>query len=75
MNGSTVIGRLLGTAFVPQIGVFNIVIPCVSVCAILIFCMLVVRSVATTYTFAVLYGLFCGACEALSSTRVALAVN
>ena len=63
MNGATVIGRILGTVFVPQLGVFNVAITCVSICAILIFCTIVVKTVATTFMFAVLYGIFCGACE------------
>ncbi len=63
MNGATVLGRILGTAFIPQLGVFNVVIPCLVICAVLIFCLLVVKTVAATFTFAVLYGLFSGACE------------
>ncbi|KAF8916732.1 major facilitator superfamily domain-containing protein [Mucidula mucida] len=61
MNGATVLGRILGTAFIPQLGVFNVVIPCLVICAVLIFCLLVVKTVAATFTFAVLYGLFSGA--------------
>ncbi|KAK0435214.1 major facilitator superfamily domain-containing protein [Armillaria borealis] len=60
MNVFTVVGRIFWPAIVPWIGIYNVVIACVGICSILIFCSIAVKTVAATFTFAALYGLFAG---------------
>jgi hypothetical protein len=62
LNGASVVGRVVPNIFVERFGVFNVVVPCVAACAILIFSTLAVKSVAATLVFTVLYGFFSGAC-------------
>ncbi len=62
MNVFTVVGRICWPAIVPWIGIYNVVIACVGICSILIFCSIAVKTVAATFTFAVLYGSFAGGC-------------
>ncbi|KAJ3775372.1 major facilitator superfamily domain-containing protein [Lentinula raphanica] len=61
LNASTVIGRILFPMLVPMFGIFNIVIPSVFICVVLIFCELAVTSAGGYFTIAVLYGVFWGA--------------
>ncbi|KAK0192583.1 hypothetical protein F5146DRAFT_1102463 [Armillaria mellea] len=55
MNVFTVVGRVCWPAIVPWIGIYNVVIPCVGICSILIFCSIAVKTVAATFSFAALY--------------------
>ncbi|KAJ7595002.1 major facilitator superfamily domain-containing protein [Mycena floridula] len=61
LNGASMVGRILPNVFVRQVGVFNIIIPCVFACAICIFCIITVNNIATTMAFAIMYGIFSGA--------------
>ncbi|KAF9026849.1 MFS general substrate transporter [Hymenopellis radicata] len=61
LNGSTILGRICGTAFVRKLGVFNVVLVCVLGCTVLIFSALAIVGAVATFAFAVLYGLFGGA--------------
>ncbi|KAF5388780.1 hypothetical protein D9757_005673 [Collybiopsis confluens] len=61
MNASTVIGRIFFPMLVPKIGIFNMVIPCVFVCVLLIFSELAVTSAGGSFAVAVFYGIFFGA--------------
>ncbi|KAF9070883.1 major facilitator superfamily domain-containing protein [Rhodocollybia butyracea] len=61
LNAATVIGRIVFPLMVPVLGIFNVVIPCVIICAILIFCELAVASASGSFILAVLYGVFYGA--------------
>ncbi|KAE9408584.1 MFS general substrate transporter [Gymnopus androsaceus JB14] len=58
LNASTVIGRIFFPLLVPMTGIFNIVIPCVFICVVLIFCELAVTSAGVSFLVAVLYGHF-----------------
>lgn len=62
LNGASTVGRVLPTAFVRQLGVFNLVVFCLTMAAILVFCTLVVKDVVGTMIFAIMYGFFSGAC-------------
>ncbi|KAG7448594.1 uncharacterized protein BT62DRAFT_979560 [Guyanagaster necrorhizus] len=52
--------RIFWPAITPWIGIYNVVIPCVEICSILIFCSITVKSAVATFTFAALYGLLAG---------------
>jgi len=62
LNGSSVLGRIVPTLFVPRIGVFNVTIACIWIAVILVFCTLVVKNVAGTIIYAIMYGFFSGSC-------------
>ncbi|KAK0447182.1 major facilitator superfamily domain-containing protein [Armillaria borealis] len=61
LNAFTILGRVIPSLFVHRMGIYNFMIPCVTSCAILIYCTLTVKTVAATFTIAPLYGLFVGA--------------
>ncbi|KAK0224155.1 major facilitator superfamily domain-containing protein [Armillaria fumosa] len=61
LNAFTILGRVIPSLFVHRMGIYNFMIPCVTSCAILIYCTLTVKTVAATFTIALLYGLFVGA--------------
>ncbi|KAG6815891.1 hypothetical protein H0H87_010412 [Tephrocybe sp. NHM501043] len=61
LNGINTIGRVVPNIFVPRVGVFNVMIFCMTSLGILIFCMLLVRDIPGTVVFAILYGFFSGA--------------
>jgi hypothetical protein len=63
LNGGSAVGRVLPNMLASRIGVFNVVIPCVAISGILVFCSLAVKDVAGTVVFALLYGFFSGACK------------
>ncbi|TFK28333.1 MFS general substrate transporter [Coprinopsis marcescibilis] len=65
LNGASAFGRVIPNLFVYRFGAFNIVIPCVFVAAILVFCTLKVDNAAGTMVFAILYGFFSGAYASL----------
>ncbi|KIK68871.1 hypothetical protein GYMLUDRAFT_67575 [Collybiopsis luxurians FD-317 M1] len=70
LNASTVIGRILFPMLVPKVGIFNMVIPCVFICAVLIFSELAVTSASGSFIVAVLYGIFYGAYVGLFAPMV-----
>lgn len=63
MNAGSTAGRIVPNLFVYRFGVYNVIIPCVFIAAILVFCTLAVDTAVGTMVFAVLYGFFSGACE------------
>jgi len=46
-----------------RFGAFNVIIPCVYITSILIFCSLAIHNATGTMAFAIFYGFFSGACE------------
>lgn len=60
LNASSVVGRVIPNLLVPRFGPFNVVIPCVLISSILVFCTLAVKDVVGTIVFAILYGFFSG---------------
>jgi len=63
LNGASVLGRVIPNLLVYRLGAFNVTIPCVFGTSLLIFCTLVIKDVAGTMIFAILYGFFSGACK------------
>lgn len=63
MNAGSAAGRIVPNLFVYRFGVYNVIIPCVFIAAILVICTLAVNTAIGTMLFAVLYGFFSGACE------------
>lgn len=61
LNAFTILGRVMPSLFVHQMGIYNFMIPCVTSCAVLIYCTLTVKTVAASYIIALLYGFFVGA--------------
>ncbi|KAF9460406.1 major facilitator superfamily domain-containing protein [Collybia nuda] len=70
LNGASVIGRVIPNLLVHRIGVFNVLIPCIAISGLLVFCTLAVKDVAGTMSFTVLYGLFSGAYAGLISPLI-----
>ncbi|TFK75527.1 MFS general substrate transporter [Pluteus cervinus] len=60
LNAGSTVGRVIPNFFVRRYGVFNVMVPCVAACAILIFCTLAVKTAVSTVVFAILYGFFSG---------------
>jgi len=63
LNGASAIGRVIPNMLVYRFGAFNVIIPCVYITSILIFCSLAIRNATGTMAFAIFYGFFSGACE------------
>ncbi|EDR10646.1 uncharacterized protein LACBIDRAFT_317337 [Laccaria bicolor S238N-H82] len=61
MNAGSAAGRIVPNLFVYRFGVYNVIIPCVFIAAILVICTLAVNTAIGTLIFAVLYGFFSGA--------------
>lgn len=61
MNAGSAAGRIVPNLFVHRFGVYNVIIPCVLIAAILVICTLAVNTAIGTMIFAVLYGFFSGA--------------
>ena len=62
LNFASAVGRVVPTFLVPRFGVYNIMIPCVIICGCLVFCVLALKTIASTIVFAILYGFFTGTC-------------
>ncbi|KAF8961854.1 major facilitator superfamily domain-containing protein [Flammula alnicola] len=60
LNGASVLGRVIPNLLVYRFGAFNIIVPCVFISSLLVFCTLAVNDVAGTMIFAILYGFFSG---------------
>ncbi|KAF9001201.1 major facilitator superfamily domain-containing protein, partial [Cyathus striatus] len=71
MNASSIIGRVIPNLFAHRLGVFNVLIGCISICGILIFCTFAVHDISGTMAFALLYGFFSGGYASLLSPLVA----
>jgi len=63
LNGASAIGRVVPNMLIYRFGAFNVMVPCVYMTSILIFCSLAINNIAGTMVFAILYGFFSGACE------------
>lgn len=61
LNASALAGRIIPNMLADCFGVYNVGIPCVLSCAVLIFAMTAVRTVAGMIVFAILYGFVSGA--------------
>ncbi|RDB19803.1 Riboflavin transporter MCH5 [Hypsizygus marmoreus] len=70
LNGSAVLGRILPNYLADRFGPFNAIIPSTFACAVLLFAMFGVRSVASTMIFAMLYGFFSGSFFSLTGPIV-----
>ncbi|KAF8888860.1 major facilitator superfamily domain-containing protein [Infundibulicybe gibba] len=71
LNAASVFGRIIPNLFAYRFGVFNLIIPCVVITGVLIFCLLAVHNTAGTFVFAILYGFFSGAYTGLLAPMVA----
>ncbi|KJA23936.1 hypothetical protein HYPSUDRAFT_137083 [Hypholoma sublateritium FD-334 SS-4] len=60
LNAASAVGRVLPNLFVYRFGAFNVIIPCVFLTSLLVFCNLAIDNVAGTMIFAILYGFFSG---------------
>ncbi|KAF8065016.1 major facilitator superfamily domain-containing protein [Lyophyllum atratum] len=70
LNASSILGRILPGMLVYRVGIFNMMIPCISTAAVLIFCTLAVKDAAGTIVFTVLYGFFSGTYNGLSTPMI-----
>ncbi|KAF5325482.1 hypothetical protein D9619_009912 [Psilocybe cf. subviscida] len=61
LNGASAVGRVIPNLLVGRFGAFNVIVPCVYLASILIFCTLAVVNIEGTMIFAILYGFFSGA--------------
>ncbi|KAL4262826.1 Proton-linked Monocarboxylate Transporter [Pleurotus pulmonarius] len=61
MNAATVFGRTVPNYFADKYGAFNVAIPMTTVSGVLVFSMFGLRSAASVFILAVLYGFFSGA--------------
>ncbi|KAI0311458.1 MFS general substrate transporter [Amylostereum chailletii] len=71
MNGLGIPGRIIPNAFVPLLGVYNLLIVSGFVCSALIFALYGISSTAGVVIFAILYGFFSGAFLSLCTPAVA----
>ncbi|KAJ3511804.1 hypothetical protein NLJ89_g3887 [Agrocybe chaxingu] len=71
LNGASVVGRVAPNMLVYRFGAFNVIIPCVFVASVLVFCTLAVTTASGTIIFAVLYGFFSGAYIGLLAPMIA----
>ncbi|KIM41319.1 hypothetical protein M413DRAFT_72154 [Hebeloma cylindrosporum] len=60
LNGASGLGRVIPNLLVYRLGAFNVLIPCVFLASVLVFCTLAIKDVAGTMVFAILYGFFSG---------------
>jgi len=60
LNGASVLGRVIPNLLADKLGAFNVIIPCIFLSSVLIFCTLAVKDEAGTMIFAILYGFFSG---------------
>ena len=63
LNAASAIGRVIPNMLIYRFGAFNVMVPCVYMTSILIFCSLAIHNAAGTMVFAIFYGFFSGACE------------
>ncbi|KAF9265038.1 MFS general substrate transporter [Marasmius fiardii PR-910] len=66
LNGSGVVGRLIGNYLADVFGLFSVHVPCTFITAGLIWVVLGVKNVGSLAVFAILYGMFSGAWLSLS---------
>ncbi|KAF5383077.1 hypothetical protein D9615_004876 [Tricholomella constricta] len=71
LNGVNTVGRVIPNILVAPLGVFNLMIFCMTSLGILIFCMLLVKDIPGTVIFAILYGFFSGAYAGLLTPMIA----
>lgn len=62
LNAASLVGEVVPGYFTKYIGVPMMMIISCGICAVLVFCMLAVKTAAAVGSFSVLYGLFSGAC-------------
>lgn len=62
LNAASLVGEIVPGYFTKYIGVPMMMIISCGICAILVFCMLAVKTAGAVGSFAVLYGFFSGAC-------------
>ncbi|KAF8199455.1 major facilitator superfamily domain-containing protein [Pholiota molesta] len=61
LNAASAVGRVIPNLLVYRYGAFNVIIPCVYLASLLVFCTLAIKDVPGTMVFAILYGFFSGA--------------
>ncbi|KAF9045397.1 major facilitator superfamily domain-containing protein [Panaeolus papilionaceus] len=71
LNGASVVGRVIPNLFVHKTGPFNMIIPCIFISALLVFCTLAVDNAPGTIIFAILYGFFSGSYISLLAPVIA----
>ncbi|TEB32733.1 MFS general substrate transporter [Coprinellus micaceus] len=65
LNGASTVGRIVPNLFANYFGVWNTVVPCVTIASILVFVTLGIDSAPGTIAFAILFGFFSGAYASL----------
>ncbi|KAJ3508141.1 hypothetical protein NMY22_g16712 [Coprinellus aureogranulatus] len=65
LNGASAVGRIVPNLFANYFGVWNTVVPCVGMAAILVFVTLAIDNAPGTIAFAVLFGFFQGSYASL----------
>ncbi|KAF8076825.1 MFS general substrate transporter [Lyophyllum atratum] len=71
MNAASIPGRIVPNHIADKVGPYNAIIPATFGCAVLMFAMLGLKSVASMVIFAILYGFFSGGLLALCGPLVA----
>ena len=66
MNAAAVFGRVVPNYFADKYGPFNTVLPVTFACAVLLFALFGITTLAGTVVFAILFGFFSGACQSPS---------
>jgi len=61
LQAGNIFGRMIPQLFIPNIGLFNLQLLCVTASTILVFAIISVTNIGGTTAFAVLYGFFAGA--------------
>ncbi len=74
LNAASFFGRLLLPFAAPRFGTFNILIPCVCISALLVFCTNAVHSVQGVLVIGCFYGFWSGAAISLQATATAIVV-
>ncbi|KAF8174601.1 major facilitator superfamily domain-containing protein [Mycena galopus ATCC 62051] len=67
MNASSFVGRLSPGFFVHQLGVINMIVAAAGVGAVLILCMIAIKTIASVVVIGVIYGYSIGICTSLFS--------
>ncbi|KAH9474434.1 MFS transporter asaE [Psilocybe cubensis] len=70
LNAASVMGRISTNALVYRLGAFNVVVFCIFIASVLVFCTLAIKTAAGTITFAILYGFFSGAYVSLLAPMI-----
>lgn len=76
LNSTSTVGRILPNLLADRIGPFNMIVPCATICGILILCLLAVNLQRQLLAVTALYGFFSGSFVSLSpSILIALCPN